>query len=941
MPTAIWGESEPLSDDSYPLSLLKQLLAQMMERYSAQGACLALYDEHIRQMVIRLHLRAPTTPATPTTHTASSATPGAESADIDQVDTVPLGRRRTAGPASPATPTSATGSMRRLTRPLSNLERLGDSSPAALFPLGEAYSAGQGLIGVTWRKGEPLFFRRDDLAQIAADQPGGNAQTNPAKPPTPAPAADPAMQVSQGDTLPICYLALPILGPPLPANLPQSINQPRGQAGQPAYQSPGVIVLYQNAPAPGFHQKQIEEAVQFAERIGLYIQNDHLRRAQADMHRYIQRLQQISAAFPSNVILSRLVEEVYRFVLGVVPASSVLITLYDRDTRKMYDVFAVDHGQRIEALADHPVVSNSVERRLWWKIAQEQQRTLLLSTSDTDPDTFEHYHELLRGTWGDQTNSASFLLIPMKMFTRVIGSLSISSKLPGAFTPEKITVLETMVQLITVSIENTRLYDRSRRLLQKAQQHEESLAAMNSALLTISTVLNLGELLQQFVEMAARLVQSELSTFFRLSPDGEELVAQTVHDRTGKWRKTVENAVQASSEEQHIDLIEMIRLPFRQSVLAKLTENESFFYLDATKADELVELSSEGGAIFLREALSHKLLMIPVRYQTELIGILAVHTASQDHGFRPEDVSTLLAISAQTASAMRNAQLFEQISMANAELRRMDKLKDEFIVTASHELRTPLSAISGYASLLKRQSSRITSQQALRYASKIGDATQQLIALVQSMTDASKIGAIDSKMELKPGPVQLSAATDIAMEMVGVNIEQKISVQVDPALWVYCDAMYLRQVLTNLLDNAAKYSPPTGQIIVSATATALSQLPEKQINYQELVNEDDQDVVLVHVCDEGDGIPLEEQERIFEKFVRAPRSLTTPVRGSGLGLYICRRYIEVMGGKLWLEMSIPGEGSIFSFYLPRIEAPIPEKEMDESDFESEHEHEPA
>ena len=98
---------------------------------------------------------------------------------------------------------------------------------------------------------------------------------------------------------------------------------------------------------------------------------------------------------------------------------------------------------------------------------------------------------------------------------------------------------------------------------------------------------------------------------------------------------------------------------------------------------------------------------------------------------------------------------------------------------------------------------------------------------------------------------------------------------------------------------------------------------------------------MVHVCDEGDGIPLADQEKIFEKFVRAPSTLTTPVRGSGLGLFVCRRYIEAMGGKLWLEMSIPGEGSIFSFYLPRIEAPILMKETDEPEFESEHEHEPA
>jgi signal transduction histidine kinase len=78
-------------------------------------------------------------------------------------------------------------------------------------------------------------------------------------------------------------------------------------------------------------------------------------------------------------------------------------------------------------------------------------------------------------------------------------------------------------------------------------------------------------------------------------------------------------------------------------------------------------------------------------------------------------------------------------------------------------------------------------------------------------------------------------------------------------------------------------------------------------------------VVVVHVYDEGEGILPADQQKIFEKFVRASRSLTTPVRGSGLGLYICRRYIEAMGGRLWLQHSIPGEGSAFSFYLPRIE----------------------
>jgi len=80
-------------------------------------------------------------------------------------------------------------------------------------------------------------------------------------------------------------------------------------------------------------------------------------------------------------------------------------------------------------------------------------------------------------------------------------------------------------------------------------------------------------------------------------------------------------------------------------------------------------------------------------------------------------------------------------------------------------------------------------------------------------------------------------------------------------------------------------------------------------------------VVLVQLYDEGEGIQPSWQQKIFDKFVRAQRSLTTPVRGSGLGLYICRRYIEAMRGRLWLQHSVPGEGSTFSFYLPRIDAP--------------------
>src|SRR5437588_10990688 len=191
---------------------------------------------------------------------------------------------------------------------------------------------------------------------------------------------------------------------------------------------------------------------------------------------------------------------------------------------------------------------------------------------------------------------------------------------------------------------------------------------MNSALLAISTVLNLAELLHKFVATVATLVQAEMCTFFQRSDDGSELVAQAIFDTTGQWNRAGRGGDRAwtSGKEKHDDLIEMIRLPFKGSVLEHQVEAASFFYLDADKVEEIAQGSGEGGAIFLRETHIEKMLMLPVRYQTEIVGILAVHTPRLNRVFRPEEVGVLLAISAQAASAIRNAQLFEKIQEAYA-----------------------------------------------------------------------------------------------------------------------------------------------------------------------------------------------------------------------------------------------------------------------------------
>lgn len=893
MSNAIWGDPKSTGDEHYPLKLLKGLLQDMLKQVPAYGVCLALYDESISQMVVRVHLRR--------------SNYGADAHEV---------YLETGSPQAPSP--LRYNSVRLVEKPASFVDtpknqeerflQVQSTGEAALFPLGSAYPPGQDMIGVTWRNDQSYYLSHDQYQtlRLRAHQ----------------------LPIDEAFT-PAWYLTIPLQEPEL---VYEEVDR-----RPPLSQMPGVLVLYQVAPHPGLQTHQRQTVLQQAERISLYVQNDRLMRLQMRTRDHIKHLQHIGMTFPNSLQISDLVEEVYRFVVNTVDVSSVLLTLYDRDTKKLYDIFAVNRGRRIDGLTDQPVVTNPTERLRWWQLMQKEKRTLLLSLDRHEREEVWANQELLSGTWGDQTGAQTFLLIPMKMFTRVVGSLSLSSQRPQAYSPLEILVLETMVQVITVAIENAKLYERPRLALKQSKHREEALAATISALQAISTVLNVRELLHKFVETVANLVKAEMCSFFQLMPDGKDLVAQAVFDRTGKWNAY--DRAPSSGHYDHDELIQMIHLPFQNSPLAKLVD-EPFFYLEDTVLEEVAQACCESGAIFLREIHNQKILVVPVRrYQTEVVGILAIHTPQLHRIFQPEEISVVMAISAQAANAIRNAQLFEQIQEANAELQRMDKVKDEFIVTASHELRTPLSAIIGYLSLLKKQGEhgRVTPQQVSKYVSKIVGSSQQLNDLVNNMTLAARMGALEKNLEIELVPSHLLAAAKMATNMLNLDLEQPILVSIPPDLWALGNALHLRQVITNLLDNAVKYSPSHGRIEIKAHAMKLSRLAEEQegqIDYDMLTSGNDPDIVKVSVCDEGEGITPEDMERIFEKFVRAPRSLTTPVRGTGLGLFICRRFIEAMGGRLWLEISIPGRGSIFSFYLMRAQ-PAGMREQDDAEPESE------
>jgi signal transduction histidine kinase len=231
-------------------------------------------------------------------------------------------------------------------------------------------------------------------------------------------------------------------------------------------------------------------------------------------------------------------------------------------------------------------------------------------------------------------------------------------------------------------------------------------------------------------------------------------------------------------------------------------------------------------------------------------------------------------------------------------LREVDRMKDEFIAIVSHELRTPLASVYGAAITLQRDELEPKTRNLLLEV--VYNESARLARLVDQVLSASRLESGGSRLAVEPVD-----ASRVAWEVVeSTRTRLPAALQVDlvdtvPPRYVAADAEKLKQVLVNLVENAVKYSPEGGRIQVRLAPAG--------------------NRVRFTVQDEGIGMPSDEQEHIFEKFHRLDPNLTRGVGGTGLGLYICREFLQRMGGRIWVESEL-GTGSTFIFELPRADS---------------------
>jgi signal transduction histidine kinase/CheY-like chemotaxis protein len=288
-------------------------------------------------------------------------------------------------------------------------------------------------------------------------------------------------------------------------------------------------------------------------------------------------------------------------------------------------------------------------------------------------------------------------------------------------------------------------------------------------------------------------------------------------------------------------------------------------------------------------------LAAPMLLDEEVVGVLNVWR-SDVRPFDARETSIASAFAGQAAMAVNQVKLVQQLQSQRAELEVASRHKSEFLASMSHELRTPLNAVLGFSEVLLEKMFGDLNERQEEYLRDIHGSGRHLLELLNEILDLSKVEA--GRMELEYATVDLTTLLEETASLLreraaarGVGLVVEVAPGADE---VYADRLRLKQVLVNLVGNAVKFTEHGGSVTLRA-ATDGSDLT-------------------VTVTDTGIGVPPEDRDRIFESFQQGGRG-PAQEEGTGLGLTLSRRIVELLGGRMWLDSEV-GVGSTFGFSLP-------------------------
>jgi GAF domain-containing protein len=503
------------------------------------------------------------------------------------------------------------------------------------------------------------------------------------------------------------------------------------------------------------------------------------------------------------------------------------------------------------------------------------------------PDIAERPRELSSGHDDFQIVSISgwrsFMAVPLRQKGEFIGALGARRTEVRPFTAVQIKLLETFADQAVIAIENVRLFKELEERTNELARSVGELKALGEVGQAVSSTLDLQTVLSTIVGRAVQLSGTDCGIIYEFDEATQEFHLRASY----QMEEELVKAYQAT--------------PLRLGLGATGRAAETRLPYQITDLRQEHELPTRGMRPLLFRLGYQSLLAVPLLLERQIMGALTVYRR-QTGSFAPEVVNLLQTFATQSVLAIQNARLFREIEDKSRQIEAANRHKSEFLANMSHELRTPLNAIIGFSEVLQERMFGELNEKQAEYTDDILTSGRHLLSLINEILDLSKVEA--GRMELELATFDLPLAIDNARTFVreratkhGINLD----VTVDERLGEFVgDERKIKQILLNLLSNAVKFTPEGGRIGINA----------RQVDGS----------VEISVSDTGIGISPEDQAKIFEEFRQVGGDYAHKREGTGLGLTLAKKFVELHGGKIWVESEV-GKGSTFCFTLPERPSP--------------------
>jgi GAF domain-containing protein len=459
-----------------------------------------------------------------------------------------------------------------------------------------------------------------------------------------------------------------------------------------------------------------------------------------------------------------------------------------------------------------------------------------------------------------------------------IGTIAIRRTEVKPFSDKQVALLKTFSDQAVIAIENVRLFQELEARTQELARSVGELKALGEVGQAVSSTLDLETVLATIVAHAVQLSGTDCGIIYEYDEPTQEFHLRASYQM----------------EEELVNAYQATPLRLGQGATGRAAETKEPYQIADLRQEQ--ELATRGMRPILSRLGYQSLLAVPLLFEQKIMGALTIYRRETGN-FAPEIVNLLRTFATQSVLAIQNARLFREIEDKGREIETANRHKSEFLANMSHELRTPLNAIIGFSEVLgERMFGELNDKQA-EYTDDILSSGRHLLSLINDILDLSKVEA--GRMELELAKFDLPMAIDNALTLIRERATRhgiKLHHSVDERLNEFTgDERKIKQILLNLLSNAVKFTPEGGQIRVEASVGDRA--------------------VIVAVIDTGIGIALEDQEAIFEEFRQVGTNYAQKREGTGLGLTLTRKFVELHGGKIWVESEV-GKGSKFIFTLP-------------------------